>query len=160
VIIPGGASAIGLPIRGVLTDGFNKLPRSSQYVHLASLALIGIAMVLLMTPAAYHRIVEAGEDTPRFYAFASRTILWSMVPLAAGLAGDSFIVIRRVTESTAISAAASLIALLLCYAAWFGYTFYYRRQQRRRAARIAHRAAACGVKGRFQNYNLTDHAGC
>jgi large-conductance mechanosensitive channel len=129
VIIPGAQALLGFQFVAILMDGFNKLPASSQYVHIASLALMGIAMVLLMTPAAYHRIVENGEDTPRFYLFASRIILWSMVPLAAGLAGDFFVVIRRVTGSATLALAISAPALLLCYAAWFGYTLYRRQQQ-------------------------------
>ena len=127
VIIPGAQALLGFQFVAILMDGFDKLPASSQYVHIASLALMGIAMVLLMTPAAYHRIVENGEDTPRFYTFASRIILWSMVPLAAGLTGDFFVVVRRVTGSATLGLAISLPALLLCYAAWFGYTLSRRQ---------------------------------
>ncbi len=111
-------------------EGFTKLPLSSQYVHMASLAMIGIATILLMTPAAYHRIVEDGEETMRFYNFASRIILWSMVPLAAGVAGDFFVVIRKVTHSTQFSITFAAASLVLCYGAWFGYTFYRRASSR------------------------------
>ena len=46
----------------MLMDGFDRLPPSSRFVHLASLLLILLSTILLMSPAAYHRIVS-GEDT-------------------------------------------------------------------------------------------------
>ena len=72
-----------------LADGFAKLPTSSQYVHFTSLGCIALSTILLLTPAAYHRIVEEGEDTEHFHRFASRIVLAATVPLALGIAGTS-----------------------------------------------------------------------
>ena len=51
---------------------------------------------LLMTPAAYHREVEHGEDTARFHRVASRFVLIAPIPLAFALAGEFFVVARMV----------------------------------------------------------------
>jgi hypothetical protein len=51
----------------MLLEAFDKLPASSKYVHMLSLWLMGQSVILLMTPAAYHRIVDRGEDSERFH---------------------------------------------------------------------------------------------
>jgi len=63
-------------------DGFEKLPNLLKYVHLISLCLTAVSIILLMTPAAYHRIVERGEETEHFHRFARKTLLAAMAPLA------------------------------------------------------------------------------
>ena len=74
VILPGSQAVLGFQFIVMLGPGFDKLPRASQWVHLASLSLMALSTILLMTPAAYHRIVEGGESTQRFLRFASRAL--------------------------------------------------------------------------------------
>jgi hypothetical protein len=69
----------------MLTESFDNLPSLSKYVHLASLCMIAATIILLMTPAAYNRIVEKGEETEHFHSFASRILLTAMVPLFGSL---------------------------------------------------------------------------
>jgi hypothetical protein len=45
----------------VLADRFDRLGVASQSVYLASLVLIAIAIVLLIAPVAYHRMVVGGD---------------------------------------------------------------------------------------------------
>ena len=130
VILPGAQAVLGFQLIVMLSPGFDMLPRGSQYVHLASLALMALSTILLMTAPAYHRIVEDGEDTQPFFRFASRMLLAAMAPLAAGMAGDFFVVARKVTDSAGWSAAASAALLAGFYAAWFGYTLYRRAKTR------------------------------
>src|SRR6185369_5823718 len=82
VVLPGAQALFGFQLVTILMDGFDKIPELSKYVHLASLGLIAISIILLMTPAARHRIVEKGEETEGFHQFASRTLLAAMIPLA------------------------------------------------------------------------------
>lgn len=126
VILPGAQAVLGFQLIVMLSPGFDKLPLGSQYVHLASLALIALSTILLMTAPAYHRIVEHGESTPHFFRFSSRMLLASMVPLAAGMAGDFFVVARKVTHSAPGSVVASVALLAFFYGAWFGYAFFRR----------------------------------
>jgi Family of unknown function (DUF6328) len=53
----------------VLADRFDRLGAASQTVYLTSLELIAIAIVLLIAPVAYHRMVGGGDpnDTVRNY---------------------------------------------------------------------------------------------
>lgn len=126
VVLPGAQALLGFQFISVLMDGFEKLPRSSHYIHLASLGLIALSIILMMTPPAYHRLVERGEETEHFCRFASRMLLAAMLPLALGITGDFFVVARKITESKTMAAILAALTLMLFYGLWFGYTFYLR----------------------------------
>jgi hypothetical protein len=76
--------------------------------------------VLLITPAAYHRIHEAGEDTEHFHKIASRLLLAALVFLGPGMAGDLFLVIAKVTQSPSAAATTAGLLLVAFYGLWFG----------------------------------------
>jgi len=58
VVLPGAQALLGFQLVTILMDGFEKLTTVAKYVHLISLCLIAVSIIILMTPAAYHRIVE------------------------------------------------------------------------------------------------------
>jgi hypothetical protein len=135
MVLPGAQALLGFQLATMLMEAFDRLPESSRYVHLVSLLMVGLSTVLLMTPAAYHRIVEQGEQTEHFHRFSSRILIAAMVPLALGIAGDMFVVVRKVTESTTFALAASAAMLALFYGFWFGFTAY-RRARRGQSQRV------------------------
>ena len=122
VVLPGAQALLGFQFATMLLDGFDKLPLALKWVHFASLGCMAIAIVLLMTPAAWHRIVEKGEENERFYNFASNMVVAAMVPLALGLSGDFFIVSDKITHSPAVAAGLSGAALIMFFGLWFGLT--------------------------------------
>ena len=124
VVLPGVQALLGFQLATMLMDGFDKLPQSSKYIHLMSLILIGLCVILLMTPAAYHRIVERGEDTESFHRFASRLLLLAMIPLPMGICGDLYVVLLKVTGSINISIGFAFLSLSCFYAVWFGLPLY------------------------------------
>jgi hypothetical protein len=130
VVLPGAQALLGFQFATMLTEGFEKLPASSKYVHLASLFLIALSVIFLMTPAAYHRIVEKGEETEHFHKFASRMLLIAMIPLALGMCGDLFVVVRKITESSVAAILGASLMLVFFYGLWFGYTLYERGRRR------------------------------
>ena len=146
VVLPGAQALLGFQFAALLVEGFEKLPQASKYVHFVSLALIALAIVLMMTPAAYHRMVERGENTEHFHRFAGRVLLASMIPLALGIAGDFYVVAQKITESEGLSAGLSALALLTFYGLWFGYTLY-RRRARAQGARPRVRAEVTSLSG-------------
>jgi DMSO reductase anchor subunit len=129
VVLPGAQALLGFQFIAVLTESFEQLPAGAKYVHLASLGLISLTVVLLMTPAAYHRIVERGEDTERFHSFATKFVIASLVPLALGLSGEVYVVVRKVTDSQVVSVVSALVALAVFWELWFGLTLYRRTQR-------------------------------
>lgn len=130
LILPGAQALLGFQFVAVLTGSFDALPDGAKYVHLASLFLMALAVVLLMTPSAYHRIVERGESTEHFQRFAGRTLLAAMVPLALGICGDVYVVVRKVTDSQLLSVVGALVVLAIFWELWFGITLYRRTQRR------------------------------
>jgi hypothetical protein len=131
VVLPGAQALLGFQFTAMLTDQFPKLPRESQLVHLGSLVAIAASIVLLMAPAAFHRIVERGEDTERVRDFSSVTMLWAMVPLALGIAGDFYVVVSKILDSTTIGVVLAGACLVFFYGLWFGLSFAVRARDER-----------------------------
>ncbi len=126
VVLPGAQALLGFQLVTMFTDSYDKLPMSSKYIHLISMFLITLTMILLMTPAAYHRIAFDGEDTPEFHTAASALLLVAMIPLPLGICGDLYVVLRKVTDSVSISIALAGAVLVFFYGLWFGFTSYRR----------------------------------
>jgi hypothetical protein len=124
MVLPGAQALLGFQLATILLDGFEQLPTSSRAVHVASLGLIALSTILLMAPAAYHRLVEQGEATERFHGVASRMVLAAMVPLALGLTGDCFVVVRKATGALTWGLISASLLLVVCYGLWFGVTLY------------------------------------
>src|SRR5882724_251284 len=126
MVLPGVQALLGFQFAIMLIEGFEKLPESSKRIHLASLVLMALCVILLMTPAAYHRIVERGEATEHFHRVASLFVLAAMVPLPLGICGDFFVVVRKISGSTPAAGLSAVAMLALFYTLWFGVTAYRR----------------------------------
>jgi hypothetical protein len=126
MVLPGAQALLGFQFIVVLVDAFDQLPQPLKYVHLWSLLSIALCTVLLITPAAYHRIVYQGEDSEKFLRLAGRFVIAAMVPLALGLAGDLLVVTWLVTHSAPVALATSAVALILLLGFWFGYMWWLR----------------------------------
>ncbi len=129
VVLPGSQALLGFQLIVILTESFDKLTSSSKYIHLAALGLNALAIVLLMTPAAYHRIVERGEETEHFHRFASKILVAALVPLALAMGGDVYVVVQKVTDSLLVSVVSALVILAVFWELWFGLPLYRRTQR-------------------------------
>jgi hypothetical protein len=129
VVLPGVQALLGFQFIAILAESFDRLPSTSKYVHLASIGLSALTMVLLMTPAAYHRLVEQGEETEHFHRFASKMLVAALVPLALGLSADVYVVVQKVTDSQLVSVVSALVILAIFWELWFGLTLYRRTQR-------------------------------
>jgi hypothetical protein len=129
MVLPGAQALLGFQFAVTLMTSFDALPRPLRLLHVAVLGAIALAVVLLMTPAAYHRIVERGEETEHFHRLASRFVLAAMVPLAMGLCGDLAIVVYKVAHSYSVALGAAIAALATAFGLWFGLTLAVRVRQ-------------------------------
>jgi Family of unknown function (DUF6328) len=123
VILPGAQALFGFQLAIVLTQSFDQLPNLSRSVHAASLCLVAIAVMMLMAPAPYHRIVYAGEDTEDMYRVGSALVTAATVPLGLGLTGDVYVVIAKISQSFAIGSLAAGLAFALLSGLWYVYPF-------------------------------------
>jgi hypothetical protein len=100
VVLPGAQALFGFQLAIVLTQSFEQLPSASKITHAASLFLVALAVVLLMAPAEYHRIVCAGEDSGDMHRVGSALVTAATVPLALGLVGDVYVVITKIVGTS------------------------------------------------------------
>ena len=56
-------------------------------------------------------------------------MLWSTVPLALGIAGDTYVVFAKVRESQTDGAIAGVVVLAGFLGLWFGYNYLVARSQ-------------------------------
>jgi hypothetical protein len=90
-----------------------------------------------MAPAAYHRVVYAGEDSEGFLRTGSRFVTLSTVPLALGLAADVYVVCTRIFRSDVAAAAAGLAVLALLIGLWHALPLALRRRRKQDRGRRA-----------------------
>jgi len=127
VIIPGAQALLGFQLVATLTKAFDELPALFKYIHCAGLCAVALSVVLLMTPAAVHRIGFGGEDDPLFFRIGSRLVVAGSIPLAAGIAADVAVVFFKATESTNVATSAGVAALVVLLGFWLLFPFYCAR---------------------------------
>ncbi|MDB5367817.1 MAG: hypothetical protein JWM77_3744 [Rhodospirillales bacterium] len=127
-ILPGVQAMLGFQLAVVLTAGFDTLPDYARWLHVAALAFMALAMILLMAPAAYHRIVYAGEDSERFLGLGGRMVLAATVPLALGLAADCCVAVEKIAHSTPAAITCGLAVLLALVTVWHAVPLWLRRR--------------------------------
>ena len=129
VIIPGGQALLGFQLIATLTDAFRELPFPIQLLHAAGLCAVALAVMLLMTPAAVHRIAFNGADDEGFYRLGSGLVIGAAAPLAIGIAADVAVVFYKITGSDSATAAAGLGAFALLCAVWFAWPAWLRARR-------------------------------
>jgi Family of unknown function (DUF6328) len=100
VILPGVQALLGFQCAAMLTDKFDTLPRLLREVHVAALFMIAASIILLIAPAAYHRLAADGEPREDVDSFGAKFVLLSLVPLALALCCDLYVVTAMQTGST------------------------------------------------------------
>jgi hypothetical protein len=128
VILPGAQAVFGFQFVVTMTKAFAELPHDVQMMHFAALGMIGLAIMLLLAPAAVHRLTFGGEDDERMHDIGSFLVTIALVPLAFGISGDVFVAVFKILGGQAAAiAAAAAIALLL--ALWYALPFAIRARR-------------------------------
>lgn len=95
MILPGVQTLFGFQLIAVFNQRFTTaLTPPLQQLHLVALVLVAVAVALVMTPAAYHRLLMPDRATQRFLVICSRLLLVSMVPLMFSMSLDIYIIAR------------------------------------------------------------------
>src|SRR5438105_4430263 len=102
MVLPGIQALFGFQLIATFNERFRQLPNSEQCLHYAALVLVAIAIALIMTPAAYHRLVEQNSVSSFFIRLASGLIAAAMVPLMMAIAFEVYIV-RRIVVWVSVS---------------------------------------------------------
>ena len=126
IIIPGCQALLGFQLVAMMTQAFDELPQDAKIMHAAGLCCVTIAMILLMTPAALHRLSFAGSDSERFLRLGSAFVIAGPLPLALGIAADVYVVFLKINHSATFTVLASSVLLLAMLALWYFYPVWLR----------------------------------
>lgn len=133
VILPGAQALLGFQLVVTLTRTFEQLSEVSRVLHMAALCSVALATILLMAPAALHRISFAGENTENFFRMGSWFVMIAPAPLALGIAADLYVATTQASNSTVLGTAMGLASLVALVMFWFAIPLYIRITTMRQA---------------------------
>ncbi len=128
VILPGAQALLGFQFVTFLMAPFQSLPAPLKRLHAVALLLVALATVLLMAPAAFHRIAEHGEESERVPRFSSWMILGALPLLVAGIALDAHVVVTKALGDGVMAFAVPVGTLVVAAILWAIYPLMRRRR--------------------------------
>ena len=126
VILPGAQALLGFQFVVILTKEFAGLEPLSKGLHLAALCCVAFATILLMTPAALHRITYAGEDSEEFLKRGSGFVVTAPFFLGLGIAADLYVVTNVAVQSHGLGVIVGVCAFIMLGILWYGFPFAIR----------------------------------
>jgi hypothetical protein len=134
VVLPGAQALLGFQFAVTLTRAFEHLAIYEKTVHVVALAVVALAVILLMTPAAIHRVALGGLDTEGFLRTGSRLVIGATLPLATGIAIDLYVAVSAaIGEQWGVVLACAVFALLLVLWYVIPYSIRWKQHARQRA---------------------------
>lgn len=129
MVLPGIQALFGFQLIATFNETFaRKLSPSEQRLHLLSIVLVATAVVLIMTPASYHRLSGAREVTETFIRISTRLLLASMAPLAFGLCIEFYLIARLILGGAFPAAILSIALLMLFVILWIVFPWAHVRR--------------------------------
>jgi hypothetical protein len=135
VILPGAQALLGFQLIVMVTKEFDDLPPPVRTAHLVALLSLTLAIILLIAPAAIHRLSFGGRDDPRLQSIGSLLITTALLPLACAISCDVLIALTRLFGDTAASWSAALAVLFFLLGLWYIMPLLIRRALRRAVCR-------------------------
>jgi hypothetical protein len=127
-VIPGAPALLGFQLLVSLNSTFAQLPMASQIVHGLALGSIALTLLMLVAPAAFHRLAFRGEDAVPVFRFGSAFVTAALLPLALGISGDIYVAVTRIAGSPSIGLAAAMLAMTLFLGFWYVQPLILRRR--------------------------------
>lgn len=129
VVLPGVQALLGFQFAAVLSAAFAELAPVAKHFHVAALAAMALAMILLMAPAAFHRVATEGEPSEHVLRWGTWALLTALAFLSLGLSMDLFAVLTRIFHEQRAAAASAIIAEVIMLGLWFAWPLVKRRAQ-------------------------------
>jgi len=121
MILPGIQALFGFQLIAVFNDAFTeKLSVFEQRLHLLAIAFNVITTIIIMTQAAFHRQTSTKEVANEFIHIASRLLLLSMYPLAAGVCLEFYLISRMILNNVLLSLVFAVGLFSLFLLLWVG----------------------------------------
>lgn len=128
MVLPGIQALFGFQTMAVFNQRFAQMPLGVEEAYLVALGLLIIAIGLLMTPAAYHRLAERGKVSRRMINLSSNLITAGMVPLLFAFAIDVYVVCIAAIDNHTVGAAAAGASALFLGCLWFALPLIRKRR--------------------------------
>jgi hypothetical protein len=138
VVLPGAQALLGFQLIVMMTRTFNQLPPTVKIVHLVALASLTLAIILLICPAAIHRIAFGGADDPRLHSAGSLLITVALLPLAVSISCDLWVALTTLFGEGSAALAGALAAFVLLTVLWFVVPLVIRRRVSPAAVAMRH----------------------
>jgi hypothetical protein len=98
---------------------FQELSENQVYVYFSALLCAAVAIILLITPTANHRLRWRQQDKEALLATANRTAIAATVFLAAGMAAAVYLITDFLFGEPATAAVTAPLAALFIWL-WYG----------------------------------------
>jgi hypothetical protein len=120
MLIPGVTAFLGFQLVAVFNNAFSqKLTRDEQMIHVGAMFVTLVALLMLLTPAAYHRQAEPGWVSQGFVRLSSRLITGATPLFALGMTLDFYLLVRAVSEDQRLATLLALAILVVAVVLWF-----------------------------------------
>jgi hypothetical protein len=119
MVLPGIQALFGFQLIAAFNETFRRLEPPEQLLHFFSLVLVALAIAIIMTPAAYNRLVERGSLSTFFVQLASWLIAAAMLPLMIALCVEIYLLGRLILHRQWISIAVAIFLLIIFSGLWY-----------------------------------------
>jgi hypothetical protein len=133
VILPGAQALFGFQLAVPFTHAFMELDAPLKLIHIAALSSVALSVLLLMTPAALHRIAFRGQDVEEFLALGSGFVSTAPIAIAFGLATDMLVAIAKATGAIDLAIAIAVTSLAALTGLWYGLPLLLRTHRLRQS---------------------------
>ena len=127
MVLPGIQALFGFQLIVIFNDRFRQLTKGEQLVHFTALILVALAIAIIMTPAAYHRLAEQCTVTDFFVRLASWLIAAAMVPLMVALNLEVYLLGRIVLDNPWAARTIAATLLIVFAGLWFAFPLAVRK---------------------------------
>lgn len=128
MVLPGIQALFGFQLIAAFNETFRQLEPLEQTLHFGALILVALAIAIIMTPAAYHRLVERGSVSDFFVRLASWLVAAAMLPLMIALCIDVYLLGRIILHQEWICVVVAVFLLIVFSGLWFFFPFAMRQR--------------------------------
>ena len=131
MVLPGIQALFGFQLMAVFNAKFWEITAFHRIIHLLAIGLVAIAVALVMTPAAYHRLALQNALSQPFIDLSSRLLLCSMFPLLLGICLDFYLIASMILGSEGWGIGFCLTLLCIFLGLWFALPYFANHRSRK-----------------------------
>lgn len=129
LVLPGVQALFGFQLIAVYSAPFEKqLSSGEQGLHLAGLLVTALSIVMLLTPAAYHRQAEPHQISRLFLRLSSGFLTVGMFLLMTSIHIDCYLIARIILKHPPLPEVLTGISGVIYLVSWFSLPRMFRRR--------------------------------